>query len=61
MTGQHESANGRVEQTCPALFAAHDIIAGYGAAVIVDGVSVQVNSGAIAVIVGPNGSGRAPC
>ncbi len=58
MTGQHESANGRVEQTGPALFAAHDIIAGYGAAVIVDGVSVQVNSGAIAVIVGPNGSGK---
>jgi len=58
MSDQHESPNGRVERGSPALFAAYDVVAGYGASIIVDGISVRVDRGAIAVIVGPNGSGK---
>ena len=41
-----------------AIFTATDIIAGYGEAVIVQGVSVHASKGEIVAIVGPNGSGK---
>jgi len=40
------------------LFQAKDIRAGYGDVVIIDGVSINVASGDLVVIVGPNGSGK---
>jgi ABC-type branched-subunit amino acid transport system ATPase component len=40
------------------IFAAENIAAGYGDAVIVQGVSIHVTEGEIVAIVGPNGSGK---
>jgi ABC-type branched-subunit amino acid transport system ATPase component len=40
------------------IFAAENIAAGYGDAVIVQGISINVTEGEIVAIVGPNGSGK---
>ena len=40
------------------IFVATDINAGYGDAIIVQGVSIHVTAGEIVAIVGPNGSGK---
>jgi len=40
------------------IFVAENIDAGYGDAVIIQGVSIQVTEGEIVAIVGPNGSGK---
>jgi len=40
------------------IFAAENIIAGYGDAIIVQDVSIQVAEGEVVAIVGPNGSGK---
>ena len=41
-----------------AIFVAENIDAGYGDAIVVQGVSIQVSEGEIVAIVGPNGSGK---
>ena len=41
-----------------AYLAADGIVAGYGATIVVHGVSVAVGSGEIACVLGPNGSGK---
>jgi ABC-type branched-subunit amino acid transport system ATPase component len=40
------------------IFAAENIAAGYGDAIIVQGISIHVTEGEIVAIVGPNGSGK---
>ena len=40
------------------IFKASDVDAGYGDAVIVNGVSIHVSAGEIVAVVGPNGSGK---
>ena len=41
-----------------AFFAGKDMYAGYGASMILNGCSISVDKGKIAVIVGPNGAGK---
>jgi branched-chain amino acid transport system ATP-binding protein len=40
------------------LLAAHGLVGGYGGALILNGVDIEVGAGEIAVIIGPNGAGK---
>ena len=42
----------------PALLEINDLAAGYGASLVIDGISAAVGKGEIVCIIGPNGSGK---
>jgi branched-chain amino acid transport system ATP-binding protein len=54
LAGGRAPASGRPEP----FLAADDIVAGYGATIVVHGASIAVGRGEVACVLGPNGSGK---